>query len=165
MNFLDLSFLLIFSVFFLRGLFRGFVIELTSLVGLILGYLIAITYMHVLSTFLMKYFPAIPHAATNIVSFTILFIVTNIVLRFIASAVTRTLRFALLGWLNRLLGGIAGLIKSILLLSIVVFLISFIPFSETYLEKAGLDGSYIFPLLKSLGPKLYQQILNLGSKV
>lgn len=165
MNFIDISFLLIISIFFLRGLFRGFVIELTSLLGLILGYLIAITYMNVLSTFLLMYFPAIPQAAANIVSFAIIFIITNIVLRFIASVVTRSLRFALLGWLNRLLGGIAGLIKSIFLLTIVVFLISFIPFSETYLEKAGLDGSFIFPLLKSLGPKLYKQILNLGLKV
>jgi membrane protein required for colicin V production len=121
--------------------------------------------MNALSTFLLEYFPAIPLAAVNIISFAILFIVTNIVLRFIAGVVTRTLRFALLGWLNRLLGGIAGLIKSIFLLTIVVFLIGFIPFSETYLEKAGLEESFIFPILKSLGPKLYQQILNLSFKV
>ena len=47
---------------------------------LFVGYSNQITYMHVLSTFLIKYFPAIPHAATIIVSFSILFIVTNIVL-------------------------------------------------------------------------------------
>lgn len=165
MNSLDIFFLIIIIIFFLRGLFRGLALELISLSGLILGYLIAITYLDILSTLILKYIPTLPNAAANIISFAIIFIITNIILRFVANVLTRTLKYALLGWLNRLLGGLFGILKSLILLSIIVFLISLIPASDGMLKMFGLGDSLIFPLLKILGPELYEQIQNLAKQI
>jgi len=165
MNSLDLFILIVISLFFIRGVFRGLVLELVSVAGLIFGYLIAITYVDFFSTLLIKYFPILPKSASTIISFIALFIVINIVLRFIGNILTRTLKFAMLGWLNRILGGFFGLLKGILVLSILVFLLSFIPFSSEFIEKTGAKESIVFPLLKALGPQLYEQIQNLWSAI
>lgn len=45
MNSLDIGILSIAAIFFIKGFFRGFVYELITIAGLILGYLISITYL------------------------------------------------------------------------------------------------------------------------
>jgi len=54
MNFIDLIVIIVTSFFLLRGLFRGFILELTIVIGLIAGYLISITYYDYLSVFIIK---------------------------------------------------------------------------------------------------------------
>ena len=73
MNFIDLIVIIITSFFLLRGLFRGFILELTIVIGLIAGYLIAISYYDYLSIFVFKeYFPQIPDSISNIISFAVM---------------------------------------------------------------------------------------------
>ena len=64
MNFIDLIVIIVTSFFLLRGLFRGFILELTIVIGLIAGYLISITYYDYLSVFcyvlLVSFFVFIP---------------------------------------------------------------------------------------------------------
>jgi membrane protein required for colicin V production len=159
MNFIDLIVIIITSFFLLRGLFRGFVLELTIVIGLIVGYLIAISYYDYLSLFVFKaYFPQIPDSVSSIISFAIIFIAINIGLRLAASAISKTLKFIMLGWLNRLLGAIFGTIKAVLIMGIAVFLINLIPFSGTFMEKAGKNESVFYPVLELIGPELYNYI-------
>ena len=130
MNSLDLGILIIASIFFVRGVFRGFVFELVTVVGLILGYIISITYLSLLSGYILSFFPSFPESVVNLVSFFILFVGTNLLLRFVSNIITKTLKIAMLGWLNRILGGVLGMIKSIIIMSILVFVIDMIPFSS-----------------------------------
>ena len=74
----------------------------------------------------------------------------------LANIITKTLKFAMLGWLNRLLGATFGLIKSTIILGILVFLINLIPFSSTFMDKAGKSESFFYPLLEMIGPELYK---------
>jgi membrane protein required for colicin V production len=160
MNPLDLGILSIAAIFFIRGLFRGFVYELITVVGLILGYIISITYLSLLTGVILKYFPTFPESVVKLVSFFILFVGTNLLLRFVANILTKTLKVALLGWLNRLLGGILGVIKSIFIMGIIVFVINLIPFSSTFLDQFDVKESLLFPMLDAVGPKLYEFIKN-----
>jgi membrane protein required for colicin V production len=158
MNPLDIGILLIAALFFIRGIFRGFVFELVTVVGLILGYIISITYLSLLSGYILSIFPSVPESIVNLVSFFILFVGTNLLLRMVAKVITKTLKIAMLGWLNRLLGGLLGMLKSIIIMSIIVFVIDLIPFSSTLLEKIEVQTSELYPVLDALGPRLYTQI-------
>ena len=133
MNPIDIGILSVSAFFFIRGLFRGFVYELVTVVGLILGYIISITYLSLLSGFILTYFPSLPNSVVSIISFFVLFVGTNLILRLIANILTKTLKIAMLGWLNRILGGILGMVKCIIILSILVFIIDLVPFSATLL--------------------------------
>ncbi len=163
MNSIDIFILIFIAFFFTRGLFRGFVIELTALIGLVLGYFIAISYVGIISTFVLTQFPDLPASAVKIIGFAVLFIATNIVLKLVAQMVTKTLKFAMLGWLNRWLGGVFALIKSVIILCIIVLIIDFLPFSETALGNEEVQGSQLYPFLDALGPELYRQINNLST--
>ena len=158
MNSVDVVILVIILLFTIRGLFRGFILELSTLIGLVIGYLAAITYIGFLSALLQSLIPSAPVSVLNIISFSLIFIGINILLKIAANLTTKTLKFAMLGWLNRLLGGLFGFVKSILILSIAVFLISLIPQSGEMFANSGLQESILFPMLKLLGPELYEQI-------
>ncbi len=158
MNSLDIGILLIAAIFFIRGIFRGFVFELVSVVGLILGYIISITYLSLLAGYIFSFFPSFSESIVNLVSFFILFVGTNLLLRLVANVITKTLKIAMLGWLNRLLGGLLGMLKSIIIMSILVFIIDLIPFSSSLLEQVEVQTSELYPVLNTLGPQLYAEI-------
>jgi len=158
MNSLDIGILLIAALFFIRGIFRGFVFELVTVVGLILGYIISITYLSLLTAYILSVFPTFPESIVNLVSFFILFVGTNLLLRLVAKVITKTLKIAMLGWLNRLLGGLLGALKSIIIMSILVFIIDLIPFSSVLLEEVEVQTSQLYPILNALGPQLYAEI-------
>ena len=159
MNFIDLIVIIVTSFFLLRGLFRGFILELTIVIGLIVGYLISITYYDYLSIFVLKeLLPQIPGSVADVISFAVIFIGINIGLRLAAVIITKTLKFAMLNWVNRLLGAVFGTIKALLILGITVFVINLIPLSGTFLEKAGKNESVFYPVLELIGPELYKYI-------
>jgi membrane protein required for colicin V production len=165
MNSIDIFILIFIAFFFVRGLFRGFVIELTALIGLVLGYFIAISYVGVITTLILAKFPDLPASAVKIIIFAILFVATNVLLKLVAQMITKTLKFAMLGWLNRWLGAVFGMLKSILILCIIVLIIDFLPFSETALQNEEVQNSQLYPILDTLGPELYRQINNLSLQV
>jgi len=158
MNSLDIGILSIASIFFIKGIFRGFVHELITIVGLILGYIISITYLSLLTSIILKFFPTFPDSIVKLVSFFLLFVGTNMLLRLVANILTKTLKVAMLGWLNRLLGGVLGILKSVIILGITVFIINLIPFSSTFMEQFEAQDSFLFPLLELVGPQLYEVI-------
>jgi len=159
MNFIDLIVIIVTSFFLLRGLFRGFILELTIVIGLVAGYLISITYYDYLSVFIIKAnFPQIPSSVADVISFAVIFITLNIGLRLVAGIVTKTLKFAMLNWLNKLLGAVFGTVKALLILGITVFIINLIPLSGALLEKAGKNESVFYPILELIGPELYEYI-------
>jgi membrane protein required for colicin V production len=163
MNFIDLTILIVVIMFSIRGIIRGFVLEITSLVGLIAGYLVAMLFLDQVTSLILNIFPSLPRTLVQIVSFLLLFIGSNLLLKLLALLLTKTLKLALLGWLNRLLGGLAGLTKSVILMSMVVFLLSFLPFFNPLLEKADLGKSNLYPVLNMLGPKFYHYLSKLIS--
>ncbi len=164
MNSIDLIVIIVTSFFLLRGLFRGFILELTIVVGLIAGYILAASYHDLIAAILFEYFPQLPESAANIISFAVIFITVNIVLRIVAGIITKTIKFAMLGWLNRMLGALFGTIKSVVILSIMVFILNLIPFSESFLNKAGKDESFFFPMLETIGPEIYKQVEHTNPK-
>ena len=163
MNSLDIGILSIAAIFFVRGIFRGFVFELVTVVGLILGYIISITYMSLVAGYILSYFPSAPESAVKLISFFALFVGTNLLLRMVANIITKTLKIAMLGWLNRLLGGMLGMLKSIIIMSIIVFIIDLIPFSSTLLQQVEVQTSELYPILEALGPRLYAEIQKLAT--
>lgn len=164
MNSIDLFVIIVTAFFLVRGLFRGFILELTIVIGLFSGYILAASYHDLLSAILIGYFTQLPESAADIISFAAIFILVNIVLRIVAGIITKTLKFAMLGWLNRLLGAIFGSIKSLIILSIAVFILNLIPFSDSLLQKIGKEDSFFFPLLEMVGPELYKQVEKTDAK-
>jgi hypothetical protein len=50
------------------------------------------------------------------------------------------------------------MLKSIIIMSILVFIIDLIPFSSTLLDQVEVQTSELYPVLNALGPRLYTEI-------
>lgn len=114
---LDLLIVGLVLVLCLRGLWRGFINDLSGLLGLLLGYLFAGTLAKYLEPFL-EAFVERPSLREGIAYYLSLFAIYLAVV-FLGKLATGLSKLVLLGWLNRLLGALSGFIKGILIASLV----------------------------------------------
>lgn len=144
MNFLDLILLtpIIFGIG--RGLYKGLVNELASLVSLALAVILAYQYSDALFNILSKYIENAGQG-TKLLSYAVIFIVTSIVVLLIAKALTRLLKLVALGLMNRILGGIFGGLKFLLILLILIHIGNPLFESQEVYQKETFQNSSMYP--------------------
>lgn len=143
MNFLDIILICVAAIFLIRGLFRGLVQEVLSLVAVILAIYLASNFQHLIVPHLEIYINS--EMTVNGLAYVILFFGTLIVFWLLAKVLRSVLDITLLGWVDRLAGGIFGAIEGALIgLVLLMFLQSFAP------ESAWLKDSQIAPRSRHL---------------
>jgi len=100
-----------------RGIWRGFINDLAGLLGLVLGYLFAGSLSAYLEPFLGAFIEdsALLHGISHYLSLFAIYLVVV----FLGKIATRLSKLILLGWLNRLLGGLTGIAKGALVAALV----------------------------------------------
>ena len=145
MNYVDIfisSFLLYGLV---RGLFKGFISEIASVIGLVFGIYLAIQYNGDLSNYLIsKQFLSWKEGYIIILSNIILFILTILIVSILGKVATKIAKLFALGLFNKILGGIFGLLKNILILIIVVFIFNLANNSLKIMEQDKLELSIYY---------------------
>ena len=114
---LDLLIVGLVLVLTLRGIWRGFINDLSGLLGLVLGYFIAGPLAKYLDPFLEAFVEG-PRLREGIAYYLSLFVIYLTVV-FLGKLATGLSKLVLLGWLNRLLGALSGFTKGILIASLV----------------------------------------------
>jgi len=120
MNGVDLVILIVLLVGVVGGLARGFIRCLFGLAGLALGIVLAASHHGLVADSLLGFIPG--ERAPGIVAFVLIFVVVVIVVSLIAAAVSRALRLAALGWLDRLAGGFLGFVMSAAVVGVLLLL-------------------------------------------
>ncbi len=119
MNFIDIIIGTVLVFGLIRGVWNGFFVELASFVSLLIGVFIAIKF----SGFVADYIRENLSSASQyieIIAFAITFILVIVGVILLAKTFTKLASFTGLGWINRLLGGVFGLLKMLFILSIVL---------------------------------------------
>ena len=114
---LDLLIVGLVLVLTLRGIWRGFINDLSGLLGLVLGYFFAGPLAKYLDPFLEAFVEG-PRLREGIAYYLSLFVIYLTVV-FLGKLATGLSKLVLLGWLNRLLGAMSGFTKGILIASLV----------------------------------------------
>jgi uncharacterized membrane protein required for colicin V production len=114
---LDLLIVGLVLVLTLRGIWRGFINDLSGLLGLVLGYFFAGPLAKYLDPFLEAFVEG-PRLREGIAYYLSLFVIYLAVV-FLGKLATGLSKLVLLGWLNRLLGALSGFTKGILIASLV----------------------------------------------
>ena len=118
MNTIDIIIVVILLFGTINGFIKGLFIEVTSLVGLVLGVYGAIHFSHFLGNFL-KDSMSWDESMIQVVSFAGTFLIILIALVLLGKALTKIAETIALGFFNKLVGAIFGLLKYALILSIV----------------------------------------------
>lgn len=119
MNVLDILILVVFGLGLVKGAMSGLLRQVVSIVGLFAGLFVAIMLYSALGDWLA------PHLGSNVsfgraLAFVLIWIVVPMGLAFLAGLLTRALRVAKLGGLNRLGGALLGGLKYLVFLSCVL---------------------------------------------
>ena len=154
MNWIDAVILIILVLAMVTGFINGFIKELASLLALILGIWGAIKFSSFTAAKLYDYFD-MTGRWVGIFAFIITFIIIVILIHFIGLLVDKLVSAMSLGFVNRLLGIVFGLLKSILILSVVMVILNTIDSKRPFLPKDTIDKSFLYNPISDIVPSIF----------
>ena len=157
MNYLDIIIGLIFFYGLFKGFNRGLIIEAASLLSIIIGILGALTFTPIIES-LLSYFLSDEKLTSSIILFIATLILIVLCVNFFARNLTKFIKLVSLGGINKVLGGIFGVSKYILLISILLVFVDQFAFMFEFFESNFLDESVMFESLKNLGYYIIQML-------
>ena len=143
MNIFDIIVLVILAYCIIRGIFRGLLKELSSIIGVFGGFYAAYTYYTVAAKPLSRW---ISHTGyLNLVSFLIIFCIVFLVISIVGVIINYLLKLAFLGWFDRLAGALFGAVKAILIVSVLLIaLTTFLPKGSPIIKDSLLSPHIAF---------------------
>ena len=150
MNYIDiiLSLILFYGLF--KGFTRGLIIEAASLLSIVIGILGALTFTPIMES-LLSYFLSEEKLPSSIILFTASLILIILGINFFAKNLTKFIKLVSLGGINKVLGGIFGVSKYVLLISILFVFVDQFSFMFEFFESNFLEESVMFESLKNVG--------------
>ncbi|PID67331.1 MAG: CvpA family protein [Fusobacteriales bacterium] len=136
--YLDILILVILVLALLSGIRNGIFTEIISVFGFIMNIVIAKTY----TPLVLKYLEKIDTVFNNnyLVTYIVTFVAVYLIISIILALVKKVLRKQRMGFLNRALGGILGLVKggivALILILIYTYSLNFAPSLEKYSDES-----------------------------
>ena len=158
MNIFDVIILIILLYGLIKGFIKGFIIEVAGIIALILGVTGSFKFARILEVSLNSYVDWSPKTI-QIASFIILFIIIIYAVSLLAKMITKTLKIIALGMINRIFGGIFGLLKWCVILSSFVLVSQEINEIITLIPDKTLKDSVSYNLLDKLGGFLFDWVM------
>lgn len=151
MTTIDLFFFCLICFGVLRGLFKGFIVEIASIVSILIGGYGAIRFSNNIATILIK---SLNWSISTITIFSFIITFTGIVLAILIAAKLTTKLFNLmsLGIINRIIGGIFGGLKISLILSILLLFLNQFKIDKAINLEDKLQESILYHYIKDLAP-------------
>ncbi len=157
MDFIDIILGILLISGFIKGIRNGFFVELASLLSILLGILIAIKFSYLMKEYLSSHGSWNPKTI-QVAAFALTFILVVVAVSALAKILTGIANFASLGIFNKLLGGIFGVLKIILMISVVLNLFEKINSGHTFADKKTLDSSKLYHPVRAVSQRIYPSI-------
>lgn len=158
MNLLDLIIISTLIFLVVKGLLRGFIRELASLAGVILGILLGNHYQPQMTLYLKSYLPFMEYLP--LISFAFLFALILIACNLAGYLLKLLFSKAFLGWLDRTLGVGLALAKGVILIYLVIVVLTFFVPAKTPLIAQSKLGPWIVvsyqAMVKFVSPAQYE---------
>jgi membrane protein required for colicin V production len=141
--------------FAIRGLIRGFLRELLSLVALFLGLWVALLQFAPLGEWIESRFPLtdpLPfHAA-----FWAIFLGISLIASVVGYFLHKVAKGLLMGWLDAIVGLGFGVVKGVMILTVLLFLVAYLPLPEAI--RTQLQASTVVDHLELANPFIEQSV-------
>ena len=154
MNWIDLIIVVLVILAVIKGFTDGFVKEVASLLALVLGIWGAIKFSSFTADKLNVWFDMTGNY-TGIVAFLVTFIVIVIVIHFIGSLADKVVDAVSLGFLNRILGMVFGVIKTVLILSVFFTILNAFDSHRPFLPKQKINDSKFYNPIADIAPSIF----------
>lgn len=152
MNWLDIVILVLLIISAFGGLMNGLIKSILSMVGLILGVVLAGRYYINLAG-ILGFIPS--ENAAKVVAFIIIFVIILIIVTILGVILTNLVSAILLGWANRLAGAVLGVVVG------AIFIAAILAIWVKYMGASGsISGSTIAPFLLERFPAVLALLPN-----
>ena len=145
---IDIIFLILVLLAAIRGISRGLIVAIFSFLAIIIGVAAAMKLSYIVANWLQHSFN-INSKWLPVLSFLIVLIGVIFLVRWIANSIQSAIKFAMLGWLNKLGGIILYLFIYLFVYSILLFYLTKMNFIKT----ETIAASRTYALIEPFGPK------------
>ena len=121
MHWLDIIILIVILFFFLIGISRGLISQIFSLAAIAGGFVAGLIFYDMAGSMLIQYNLVETASTSLLLGFILVVIITFVIIQIIGWLATKMIGKLKLGWLNRLAGGVVGILIGII---ITFFLLS-----------------------------------------
>jgi membrane protein required for colicin V production len=136
---------------FVLGLCEGLVKQVASLAGLICGFLLGRLFYVPVGEWLISTFEFSPKTA-HVTAFILILIIVPLLFSLGGWLIAKLLEAISLGWVNRVLGGVVGILKFALLAGAIITGIEFCDKEDAFIPKAQKEASILYyPLYNATG--------------
>jgi len=112
-------------IFVILGFKRGFVEEIIRLVGIVAAFFLGLGFYRKLAALLT--FVKLPGSVVAVISFLLIFIVALLLILLLSIVIKKIVHLTVLGWVDRICGGVLGFIKMFFIVWVVVIVVASLP--------------------------------------
>ena len=139
------------------GFKKSLIIEVASLIALIAGIYGAMEFSYYISTWLKEYVDWSENF-TQILSFILTFILIVIIVHLIARGIQRIVKMVALGLVNRIFGGVFGILKFTILLAGLLYVLNAIDQRYAFIDEKLKEESLLYKPISKIIPLIYPRI-------
>ncbi len=154
MNWIDITIVVILILSMVMGFINGLVKEVASLAALILGIWGAIKFSSFTAAKLYDYFD-MTGQYVGVIAFIITFAIIVVIIHFIGIVADKIVNAVSLGFVNRILGIVFGLLKSVLIMSVFFVVLNVINDKRGFLPKETIEQSIFFNPISDIAPVIF----------
>lgn len=147
----DIFLIILFLLAAIKGYMKGFVVELFSFLAFFLGLLLAVRYTTPLANWLFE--GSSYYQFFAIITFIALFISILLLINLLGTILKKAINITLMGFFDNLLGAIAGVLKWMIILSLLVWVFDSLGF---VIPPSLTEKSAIFPYVEQSGPVFFK---------
>ena len=141
---LDLVILIFTAFLLIKGVWKGFVKEVAGIIAVVLAVFISFRFHKDTAGYLVSF---IDEKYVTVTAYLILFLAVYLAVMLFGNLLDKVLKSVFLGGVNRILGGVFGLLKSVLWLTLITFAYSTIKDGAGLYHPAWIIDSLFYPFL------------------
>jgi membrane protein required for colicin V production len=141
-----------------KGLKNGLFMEIASIVALIAGIYGAIHFSYITGNYLSEHLEW-DERNMSIIAFVITLVLIIIIVHLAGKLLTKVANFALLGLLNKIAGGIFGVLKVAILLGAAFIFFDRMDSSFNLLDDETKEQSVLYQPIKDIGSLIFENVL------
>jgi len=163
MNYLDIILLIPVLWGAYKGFSKGLIVAVASLLALLLGVYGALHFSQFTGDYLQNNWNVDVHYLP-LIAFALTFVGIVILIHFSAKLLDKLVKAIALGWLNMIAGVFFGILKSVFILSIIIFLINKIDTKSQMINKKDKVASLLYQPVEKVAPVIFPTLDNLHQK-
>lgn len=140
MSRIDIIILIIAGLGAIHGFMKGFVLSITSLLGLILGYYLSVRFGWIIEGYLVGE-GGVSNPLYQVLAFVLCFLLVVIIMYFIGKSIETMLEMASLGCVNRIAGAMFGIFKGLLLVAALIYVMELADVKSVLITKDQKEAS------------------------